>query len=212
MDNKKNTILLTVIAVATLLVAVVGATFAYFTAQGGDAVSKQVNVITGTAGNSSFAIDGAINIYADATTFAQGKGNATGSSNGTVSFTAPGAAGGQTPDAADLQFCYSVSLNITANDFVYTVDESTPELTLDVTKEGTAVIAAMDITTKKGEIKIPTTAGETNYVHKITAAAGDTVTEAWKTTVTLINLDSDQNTNTGKNLTGVLKFDKANCA
>ena len=70
MDNKKNTILLTVIAVATLLVAVVGATFAYFTAQGGDAVSKQVNVITGTAGNSSFAIDGAINIYADATTFA----------------------------------------------------------------------------------------------------------------------------------------------
>ena len=32
MDNKKNTILLTVIAVATLLVAVVGATFAYFTA------------------------------------------------------------------------------------------------------------------------------------------------------------------------------------
>ena len=212
MDNKKNTILLTVIAVATLLVAVVGATFAYFTAQGGDAVSKQVNVITGTAGNSSFAIDGAINIYADATTFAQGKGNATGSSNGTVSFTAPGTAGGQTPDAADLQFCYSVSLNITANDFVYTVDESTPELTLDVTKEGTAVIAAMDITTKKGEIKIPATAGETNYVHKITAAAGATVTEAWKTTVTLINLDSDQNTNTGKNLTGVLKFDKANCA
>ena len=212
MDNKKNTILLTVIAVATLLVAVVGATFAYFTAQGGDAVSKQVNVITGTAGNSSFAIDGAINIYADATTFAQGKGNATGSSNGTVSFTAPGAAGGQTPDAADLQFCYSVSLNITANDFVYTVNESTPELTLDVTKEGTAVITAMDITTKTGEIKIPATAGETNYVHKITAAAGATVTEAWKTTVTLINLDSDQNTNTGKNLTGVLKFDKANCA
>ena len=70
----------------------------------------------------------------------------------------------------------------------------------------------MDITTKKGEIKIPTTAGETNYVHKITAAAGATVTEAWKTTVTLINLDSDQNANTGKNLTGVLKFDKANCA
>ena len=30
--EKKNTVLLTVIAVATLLVAVVGATFAYFTA------------------------------------------------------------------------------------------------------------------------------------------------------------------------------------
>lgn len=212
MDNKKNTILLTVIAVATLLVAVVGATFAYFTAQGGDAVSKNVTVQTGTAGNSSFEIDGAINIYADATTFAKGKGDATGSSNGTVSFTAPGAVGGQNPDAADLQFCYSVSLNITANDFKYTVDESTPELTLDVTKAGTSVITAMDITTKTGEIQVPTVAGETTYVHKITADAGATVTEAWKTTVTLHNLDSDQNDNTGKSLAGVLKFDKATCA
>ena len=212
MDNKKNTILLTVIAVATLLVAVVGATFAYFTAQGGDAVSKNVTVQTGTAGNSSFEIDGAINIYADATTFAQGKGDATGSSNGTVSFTAPGAVGGQTPDAADLQFCYSVSLNITANDFKYTVNNSTPELTLDVTKAGTAVISNMDITIKTGEIKVPTAAGETTYVHKITADAGATVTEAWKTTVTLHNLDSDQNDNTGKSLAGVLKFDKATCA
>jgi hypothetical protein len=33
MENKSNTLLLTVIAVATLLVAVIGATFAYFTAQ-----------------------------------------------------------------------------------------------------------------------------------------------------------------------------------
>ena len=31
--DKKNTVLLTVIAVATLLVAVVGATFAYFSAR-----------------------------------------------------------------------------------------------------------------------------------------------------------------------------------
>ena len=212
MDNKKNTILLTVIAVATLLVAVVGATFAYFTAQGGDTASKQVNVITGTAASSSFAIDGAINIYADATNFAQGQANRTGSSNGTVSFTAPTQPEGSTLDAKDLQFCYSVSLNITSNDFEYTTEANTPELTLDVTKGGTAVISAMDITTKTGKIQIPTAAGETTYVHKITADAGATVTEAWKTTVTLVNLNSDQNANAGKNLAGVLQFEKANCA
>lgn len=212
MDNKKNTILLTVIAVATLLVAVVGATFAYFTAQGGEAASKNVTVQTGTAGNSSFAIDGAINIYADATSFAQGKDNATDSSNGTVSFTAPGAVGGGEINAKDLQFCYSVSLNITGNDFGYTVNETTPELTLDVTKDGTAVITAMDITTKTGKIGFPTVVNGSEYVHKITAAApGETKTEAWKTTVTLINLDSDQNANTGKNLAAVLKFEKATC-
>ena len=212
MENKKNTILLTVIAVATLLVAVVGATFAYFTATGGDAVSKQVNVITGTAASSSFAIDGAINIYADATNFAQGQANRTGSSNGTVSFTAPTQPEGSTLDAKDLQFCYSVSLNITSNDFEYTTEANTPELTLDVTKGGTAVISAMDITTKTGDIQIPTAAGETTYVHKITATAGATITEEWKTTVTLVNLASDQNKNTGKNLAGVLKFAKADCA
>ena len=211
MDNKKNTILLTVIAVATLLVAVVGATFAYFTAQGGEAASKNVTVQTGTAGNSSFAIDGAINIYADATTFAQGKGNATGSSNGTVSFTAPGAVGGGEIAASDLQFCYSVSLNISANDFGYTVNESTPELTLDVTKAGASVITAMDITTKTGKIEFPTVANGSEYVHKITATPGETKTEAWKTTVTLINLGTDQNANTGKNLAAVLTFDKATC-
>lgn len=47
--EKKNTILLTVIAVATLLVAVVGATFAYFTASGsvsGDKSSSTGNINT----------------------------------------------------------------------------------------------------------------------------------------------------------------------
>ena len=70
----------------------------------------------------------------------------------------------------------------------------------------------MDITTKTGDIQIPTAAGETTYVHKITATAGATITEEWKTTVTLVNLASDQNKNTGKNLAGVLKFAKADCA
>lgn len=212
MENKKNTILLTVIAVATLLVAVVGATFAYFTATGGAAASKQVNVITGTAASSSFAIDGAINIYADATNFAENQPNRTGSSNGTVTFTAPTQPEGSTPlEAKDLQFCYSVSLNITGNDFVYTTEAETPELTLDVTKDTTSVVTAMDITTKKENIQIPTEAGKTTYIHKITATPGQTVTEKWKTTVTLVNLDSDQNKNTGKNLAGVLQFTHVDC-
>lgn len=211
MENKKNTILLTVIAVATLLVAVVGATFAYFTATGGAAASKQFNVITGTAASSSFAIDGAINIYADATNFASGQPSRTGSSNGTVTFTAPTQPEGSTLEAKDLQFCYSVSLNITGNDFVYTTEAETPELTLDVTKGSDSVVTAMDITTKKENIRIPTEAGKETYIHKITATPGQTITEKWNTTVTLVNLDSDQNKNTGKNLAGVLQFTHVDC-
>jgi len=48
--DKKNTMLLTVIAVATLLVAVVGATFAYFSVQAGDTgVTTAVNGSVATA-------------------------------------------------------------------------------------------------------------------------------------------------------------------
>jgi len=52
--EKKNTVLLTVIAVATLLVAVVGATFAYFTAANGTNgnAAGNVNVNTATEGAS----------------------------------------------------------------------------------------------------------------------------------------------------------------
>lgn len=46
-DNKQNTALLIVIAVATLLVAVVGATFAYFTASGNNQSTSLVHITGG---------------------------------------------------------------------------------------------------------------------------------------------------------------------
>lgn len=57
--EKKNTILLTVIAIATLLVAVVGATFAYFTAQvTSDKADKnnQTNVTTAAFASANMAM------------------------------------------------------------------------------------------------------------------------------------------------------------
>lgn len=46
-ENKQNTTLLTVIAVATLLVAVVGATFAYFTASMGNTSTENISTTSG---------------------------------------------------------------------------------------------------------------------------------------------------------------------
>jgi len=55
--ERKNTILLTVIAVATLLVAVVGATFAYFTATTGTTGnSETVNVTTESIGSATLEL------------------------------------------------------------------------------------------------------------------------------------------------------------
>ena len=221
MDNKKNTILLTVIAVATLLVAVVGATFAYFTAQGAQGTTASVTVSTGTAASSEFGTIDPLNIYADATTFAEGAGDVTDDTTGTVKWTAPGAVTGQeAPSEADRSFCYTASLNITANTFTVSAANTEKLNELEFTaKKGETVlldkISLVDFDTKVGKtgtIKIPTTANGSEYTHKLVADAGASVTDNWTITVTLKNLAMNQNENTGKQLTGQIAFTKTNCA
>ena len=56
--DKKNTMLLTVIAVATLLVAVVGATFAYYSVYSSNTVGNtQVQAYTGTTGTATLTTE-----------------------------------------------------------------------------------------------------------------------------------------------------------
>ena len=214
MENRKNTILLTVIAVATLLVAVVGATFAYFTAQGGQQVQTPVNVQTANTSNGSFVTNGQISINATQENFYQGAGNQTSTATATVTYTASSTA------ASD--FCYTVSLDVTANNFVYTTDPTnTPELTFTARKSAnasdmtsaTTLIDAQDITTtaQSTKIQIPTAVSGDTYVHQISAGQGETINDQWDFTVTLVNLDSDQNENTGKAFTGQIVFDQVEC-
>ena len=92
MENRKNTILLTVIAVATLLVAVVGATFAYFTAQGTGSKQKDVTVTTETIDSMAFWIQQDITINVPVGDFGQGVGNKEGSTTATATFKANNAA------------------------------------------------------------------------------------------------------------------------
>ena len=220
MENKKNTILLTVIAVATLLVAVVGATFAYFTASGAQGTTGNVTVSTGTAASSEFGVIKALNLYADASTFAQGGKDVTGETTGTVKWTAPGATSTTTPSEADRSFCYTAALNITTNTFTVSVANTEKLNELEFTaKKGEKVlldkVSLVDFDTKAGKtgsINIPTTAGGSEYTHKLIADAGASLTDNWTITVTLKNLDMNQNENTGKQLTGQIAFTKVNCA
>ena len=220
MENKKNTILLTVIAVATLLVAVVGATFAYFTASGAQGTTGNVTVSTGTAASSEFGVIKALNLYADASTFAQGGKDVTGETTGSVKWTAPGATSTTTPSEADRSFCYTAALNITANTFTVSVANTEKLNELEFTaKKGEKVlldkVSLVDFDTKAGKtgsINIPTTAGGSEYTHKLIADAGASLTDNWTITVTLKNLDMNQNENTGKQLTGQIAFTKVNCA
>ena len=114
MENRKSTILLTVIAVATLLVAVVGATFAYFTAQGGAAANTPVTVQTYKTSTGSFNLEGAeLSISASQQNFVENGNSLQDTGTATATFT--GATGtGESGANVEQDFCYTVSLEVAA--------------------------------------------------------------------------------------------------
>ena len=229
MENRKNTILLTVIAVATLLVAVVGATFAYFTAQGTGSQQKEIEVTSETIDSMAFYIDKNIDIEATTANFTDGGSDVTDTITATATFNAN--------NSKAAEFCYTVDLIVSSNTFDYTVlnTERLPELTLHVTKDAetagtpTDIIAVPTTEADAGDltgdspstINIPTTAGGSNYKHKISADAGERIVDTWKVTVTFVNHDFDQSSpgeqgtgevNTGKEFRATLKFSSTACA
>ena len=224
MDNRKNTILLTVIAVATLLVAVVGATFAYFSAQGGGTATNNIEVKTEAAASSSFSIDKNLAILANMDNFAQGTGKTQADTmTGTVEFTAGTGTGAQT------EFCYSATIAwnaATPSDFVDTGAEQ-DDLTLTVTKnsdwtgadyttKGTEIWTNKSVTTsaeRSNFTKIPTTLDGTDYIHHMTASQGSVAKEQILVTLSFNYSGTvDQTANAGKTLTGTLTLKQENCS
>ena len=126
MKNKKQAIILSVIASIVLLVLIVGATYAYFQASGGTGTSANLRVTTYTTDVFNFEVGNDISIYADATSFASGKGNAVGSTFAKAILTA----NNKTNTATEHYYLY---LNISNNTFLYTQNENTPELLLTIT-------------------------------------------------------------------------------
>ena len=164
--SKKQAIILSVVAVVTLIALVVGATYAYFSAQGGSATSTNLNVTTYTTDVFTFAAGDEINLSITQSNFASGKGNAVGSTFASATLTA----NNKTNTATEHYYLY---LNIENNDFEYTVNSATPELMLTITdSEGNevtdieglthttvtdakgATVSGYDITTKSGLLTI----------------------------------------------------------
>ena len=125
-NNEKKVLILSAIAVVTLVIVVVGATYAFFTAQGGGSANTNVNVQTNTTDNLSFEVGEAISITANQDNFAEGLGNQAGSTTASATLTANNATNNATRN-------YYLYLNITNNEFTYTVDNNTPELILTIT-------------------------------------------------------------------------------
>ena len=206
MEDKKNTVLLTVIAIVTLLLCVIGATFAYFQAQGGIGVNANVNVTTNTTDNLSFFVGNPISFSINQENFGPGDGNQSGETYARATLTANNATNNATAN-------YYIYLDIQNNDFVYTTEDNQAEMLLKITNpEGSEVttldgynyvtsgsVSGFDITTSTGLITIAD-----NYEIVSTG----TVTQEWKIEIIFVNLDSDQNENTGKSFSAELIIQK----
>ena len=195
-----------IIGVITLLIFGIGATFAYFIAEGGNAEQTNINVTTHTTDSLVFEVGKAISITADQTTFAPGAGNRTDNTFARAELKANSSTNNATEH-------YYVYLSIDTNEFTYSTEEKTAELILTITDPNgnplTSInglnyvtvgeISGFDITEEKNLITIAN-----NY--EITSTS--TKIDEWQITLTLVNLDANQNNNAGKTFNGTLMIQK----
>ena len=204
--EKKQTFSLMVVAIITLLTLIIGATYAYFQASGNSGSGTDVNVVTATSDLLTFKIDKDINIIVSQSDFKKGAGNKSDSTKASAILTAS-----NSKNIESTSDRYNIYFIIEANDFIYTTDNATAEILLNVTDPNgnkveniTGLVhtdKGFDITTRTGGfLLVPD--------YDITATRGNITTQEWKVEVTLVNLDTDQTKNTGKTLSGKLFITK----
>ncbi len=209
MQNKKQ-IILSIIAIVTLAILVIGASFAYFAAQGNTSAQTSATVKTYTVDVFSFETGDPISFSLNQENFASGKGNQTGSTFAKAILTA----NNKTNTATDH---YNLYLNISKNTFTYTQNENTPEILLTITDGTNPVtnitsltyktvtdgkgnsISGYDITNKTGLITLFSN-------REITTTS--TKTENWNITVTFINYNANQSKNAGNTFSGKMLIQK----
>ncbi len=127
MINKdKKSIFLMGIGILTLLLAVVGATYAYFAADLGGGTNANINASTGTTDSLTFDAGDPIRIHATLENFAEGMESLKGSTTATATLKA-----NNTTNQASGK--YNIFFVIDDNDFVYSTEDGQAELVLKVT-------------------------------------------------------------------------------
>ena len=206
----KKQIILSILTIFVLSALIIGATFAYFQAQGDTSSQTSATVKTYTTDVFSFETGDAISFSLNQENFTSGKGNQTGSTFAKTILTA----NNKTNTATEHYYLY---LNISNNTFTYTQNENTPEILLTITDGTNPVtnltsltyktvtdgkgnrISGYDITNKKGLITLFSN-------REITTTS--TKTENWNITVTFINYNIDQSANAGHTFSGKVLIQK----
>ena len=209
--NKKNAIVLSIVAVVTLIALVVGATYAYFQNQYGSASNADVNVTTYTTDMLTFTTGNAISLYADQTSFGQEKGSLSGETFAKATLVA----NNKTNEATDNYYVY---FNIENNTFKYTLGEDKPELILTVTgPDGNEVTELPGLTHKVVQDRenksvsgfdVTTTNGIITIANKKTITASPSKEEQYTLKLTFVNYEGDQTENTTSGLSAKVMIQK----
>ena len=209
--NKKNAIVLSIVAVVTLIALVVGATFAYFKAQGGTGSSTEVKVTTYTTDMLTFTTGSAISLYADQSSFGQEKGSLSGETFAKATLVA----NNKTNEATDNYYVY---FNIENNTFKYTLGNDKPELILTVTgPDGNEVTEISGLTHKVVQDRenksisgfdVTTTNGLITIANKKTITATPNAEEQYTLKLTFVNYEGDQTENAKSTLSAKVMIQK----
>ena len=209
--NKKQALILSIVAVVTLIALVVGATFAYFKAQGGTAGSTEVKVTTYTTDMLTFTTGNAISLYADQSSFGQEKGSLSGETFAKATLVA----NNKTNEATDNYYVY---FNIENNTFKYTLGNDKPELILTVTgpdgNEVTSLPGLTHTTVQDRESKsisgfdVTTTNGLITIANKKTITATPNAEEQYTLKLTFVNYEGDQTANASSGLNAKVMIQK----
>ena len=193
-----------IIAVATLIAFTVAGTYAFFQVLGGSTQSINISAQTYTTDNLILSVEDNIEIEASRENFYQNAGNLTD----TTTATARLIPNSKTHEATAN---YNVYVVIDSNNFVYTTMDHTPEILLTITDpDGNRHSSIVGLNGDNGVFDITTRTGAflvaKNYEISTSTQAG--TTQTWTMSVTLVNLDTDQNENTDKTLTGTIYITK----
>ena len=209
--SKKQALILSIVAVVTLIALVVGATYAYFKAQGGTGKSTEVKVTTYTTDMLTFTTGNAISLYADQSSFGQEKGSLSGETFAKATLVA----NNKTNEATDNYYVY---FNIENNTFKYTLGEDKPELILTVTgPDGNEVTEISGLTHKVVQDRenksisgfdVTTTNGLITIANKKTITATPSKEEQYTLKLTFVNYEGDQTANSTSTLSAKVMIQK----
>ena len=198
-----------IIGVIALFV-VISATYAFFQAQLQSGAQTDVNIGSNTTDSLTFDVNNAINLNINQFNFGVGAGNLSSSATASATLLANNSSNTAT-------YTYYVYFKINSNEFTYTTSDSKPEIILTVTDPTGQPVTSIDGLTYVQNIQTTTSDGSTQTVsgfdittatgtfavasaYSITANSTTPTTQNWEFTATFINLDSDQQGNTGKSM------------